>query len=225
MAIELNNVSKSFGTGEGRISVLSSLSCEFPDRGIVAVMGPSGVGKSTLLHLIGGLDRPDSGDIKVNDYQLGNMSEQDLALFRGKHVGFIFQFHHLLPEFTALENVMMPLLIAGIDEHEARTEATEIIGRVGLEARLSHQPGKLSGGEQQRIAIARALVSKPEVVLADEPTGNLDRATSERIRELLFELQRDTGALFLLVTHSQELAEAADIIVEMGTGGRLKSAA
>jgi len=221
MSIELIDVSKSFRSGDGALQVLSGVNAKFPDQGLVAIMGPSGIGKSTLLHLIGGLDVAESGQIRVGDYQLDRLKEHELAKFRGRNIGFIFQFHHLLAEFTAQENVMMPLLISGVGESEARQRADELILKVGLKERAQHQPGKLSGGEQQRIAIARALVSRPRVVLADEPTGNLDRATSETVQKLMFDLQKELEALFIIVTHSAELAQHAETILEMGAGGSL----
>jgi lipoprotein-releasing system ATP-binding protein len=188
---------------------------------MVAVVGASGVGKSTFLQILGTLDLPTSGSIKFDNEELTTMSSSRLAQFRNQKIGFVFQFHHLLPEFTAVENVMMPALVQGIPQDKAMTRAKDILGRVGLSHRLTHRPGELSGGEQQRVALARAMVLEPALLLADEPTGNLDRATGEAIHQLLKELNRERGSTLLVVTHNPELASLMPRRLRMIDGGRL----
>lgn len=189
---------------------------------IAAITGESGAGKSTLLHLIGGLEKPTSGSVKLGEFDIAEARELDLTRFRNQRIGFVFQFHHLLPEFTALENVMMPQLIAGRARSEAQPRALAVLERVGLSARISHRPGELSGGEQQRVALARALVSAPQLLLADEPTGNLDPRTGESIAALIRELQREALLTAVVVTHNQKLAADCDRIFHLD-GGRLKT--
>lgn len=184
----------------------------------LAIMGPSGVGKSTLLHILGGLDRPTAGEVYYNGTEISRLPEGDLAAFRNQTVGFVFQFHHLLPEFTALENVMMPALIGRQPLGSAEEKARGILQRVGLAERLAHRPGELSGGEQQRVAVARALVLSPSVLLADEPTGNLDSKTGEAIFDLLRELNREQGLTVLLVTHNEWYARRTDRVFRMADG-------
>jgi lipoprotein-releasing system ATP-binding protein len=192
------------------------------DRGdMVAVVGASGVGKSTFLQILGTLDLPTSGTIRFNGEEITTMSATRLAEFRNRFIGFVFQFHHLLPEFTALENVMMPALIQRIAVPKARTMAADILGRVGLRHRLTHRPNELSGGEQQRVALARAMVLEPALLLADEPTGNLDRATGESIHQLFLELNKERGSTLLVVTHNPELARLMPRRLRMVDGGRL----
>ena len=188
---------------------------------MVAVVGASGVGKSTFLQILGTLDLPTSGSIKFDNEELTTMSSSRLAQFRNQKIGFVFQFHHLLPEFTAVENVMMPALVQGIPQDKAMARAKDILGRVGLSHRLTHRPGELSGGEQQRVALARAMVLEPALLLADEPTGNLDRATGEAIHQLLKELNRERGSTLLVVTHNPELASLMPRRLRMIDGGRL----
>ncbi|HEY0255409.1 MAG TPA: ABC transporter ATP-binding protein [Kofleriaceae bacterium] len=188
---------------------------------MVAVVGASGVGKSTLLQILGTLDLPTSGTLTFNDEELTRMSSTRLAEFRNRAIGFVFQFHHLLPEFSALENVMMPALIQGVNVNKARASAKDILGRVQLGHRLTHRPSELSGGEQQRVALARALVLEPALLLADEPTGNLDRATGESIHQLFVELNRERGSTLLIVTHNPELADLMPRKLRMVDGGRL----
>lgn len=197
---------KSYGSGEGRVDVLKGISIQLAKRETVALLGASGAGKSTLLHILGALDRPTSGSVTYAGENIFAKSESQLASFRNRSIGFVFQFHHLLPEFTALENVMMPALINGMKKNEALAEAQAILGEVGLSHRLSHKPGELSGGEQQRVAVARALVMNPQLLLADEPTGNLDMKTSESIHDLFEELHQSRGLSIMVVTHNERLA-------------------
>jgi lipoprotein-releasing system ATP-binding protein len=185
---------------------------------IVAIVGHSGVGKSTLLHILGALDRPSSGAVMIDGTRLDGFNDRELSHFRNQTVGFVFQFHHLLPEFSALENVMMPALIAGKPREEISARARLLLGEVGLEHRLSHRPGELSGGELQRVAVARALMNNPKIVLADEPSGNLDQANSQALHDLLWKLSRKDNRTFIIVTHNLELAENADKVIELFDG-------
>jgi lipoprotein-releasing system ATP-binding protein len=185
---------------------------------LIGIVGASGAGKSTLLHILGGLDRPTRGTVLFNKEDLFRMNETELADFRNRKVGFIFQFHHLLPEFTALENAMMPALIQGVPREKAAGRAMELLNEVGLGARSAHRPGELSGGEQQRVAVARALILRPPLVLADEPTGNLDTQTGDEVFALIKELNRRWGVTFILVTHNEKLSAQADRVVRMVDG-------
>jgi lipoprotein-releasing system ATP-binding protein len=185
---------------------------------IVSIVGDSGVGKSTLLNLMGALDRPTGGTVLYEGQDIFKLTDRELARFRNQELGFVFQFHHLLPEFSAIENVMMPALITGKKKEEARETAAELLGRVGLTGRQQHKPSELSGGEQQRVAVARALVNDPKVVLADEPTGNLDRKTSEGIHDLLWELNERANQTFIIATHNESLAQRCDRIIELADG-------
>ena len=192
------------------------------ERGeMVAVVGASGVGKSTLLHILGGLDAHDTGTVRIGGTDLGGLSDAGMVAFRNRHVGFVFQFHHLLPEFTALENTEMPMRIAGTPAAERRRRAAHLLGRVGLAPRLDHRPGMLSGGEQQRVAIARALVMQPDLLLADEPTGDLDEHTAESLHALLHEMHREHGLTSVIATHNPRLAAACDRVLRLEEG-RLK---
>ena len=203
----------------GRIvRVLEGVSFEVAPRETIAITGESGVGKSTLLHILGALDRPTSGTVHYGERDLGRMDARALAEFRNREIGFVFQFHHLMADFTAEENVMMPALIGGERPEQARTRAREILERVGLGQRLDHKPGELSGGEQQRVSVARAAVLEPRAILADEPTGNLDPATGEEVQRLLFELNRERGVALLVVTHSERLAAAMNRIFRLHDG-------
>ena len=185
---------------------------------MLAIVGASGVGKSTFLHVVGGLERPTSGSVQYGDLDVYTLSPDRVARFRNERVGFVFQFHHLLPEFTALENVLLPCLIRNQDRERAIQAATSLLTAVGLGGRLHHRPGELSGGEQQRVAVARALVLAPDVVLADEPTGNLDAHTGEAVHDLLQNLNRETGTTFIIVTHNDKLALRADRVLRMSEG-------
>ena len=209
--LETRNLTKSFVGGDGRqVDVLKGVRRDFHLGAAVAIVGASGAGKSTLLHLLGALDRPTDGQVLVGGREISELEEEDLARMRNQYVGFVFQFHHLLREFTALENVMMPALLAGADLREAKERAEILLDEVGLSERESHKPRQLSGGEQQRVAVARALVNEPIVLLADEPSGNLDTQTSERLHDLIFGLRERREVTFVMVTHNPDLAERAD---------------
>jgi len=216
--IRAREVFKSFQIGGGALEVLKGVNLNIEKGEFVAIVGPSGVGKSTLLHLLGALDRPTAGEVLYEDLDLGRLDDGQLARFRNQTVGFIFQFHHLLPEFTAVENVMMPLLVGRRHRTQAREVAASLLREVGLEQRLEHRPAELSGGEQQRVAIARALAASPKVLLADEPTGNLDTKTGEAAYELLRRLNRERGLTLVMVTHNEGLARRSDRIVPMLDG-------
>ncbi len=216
--IRTEGLCKSFAIGRDTIHVLRGIDLTIARGETVGLVGASGAGKSTLLHLLGGLDRPSDGAITVEGVRVDRLREAELEPFRNRTVGFIFQFHHLLPEFTALENVMMPGLIRGLAHTEIRERARHILDNVGLGARLAHRPGELSGGEQQRVAIARALVLEPPVVLADEPTGNLDTHTGDEVMAVLKRLRQARGTTFLIVTHNEKLALETDRVIRMVDG-------
>ena len=213
--LEATGLSKTYRNAEVPVEVFREMSMAVERGEMLAIVGPSGIGKSTLLHLLGGLDRPDRGAIRVGDYDLTKMSNDELARFRNRNVGFVFQFHHLLPEFTAEENVAMAGWIGRIDREEALRKATALLAELGLEARRRHFPNQLSGGEQQRVAIARALLTDPLLFLADEPTGNLDLETSEKVFELMRECHRKRGLTSVIVTHNPDLAARCDRVLEM----------
>jgi lipoprotein-releasing system ATP-binding protein len=216
--IEVANLSKSFGAGPGRVDVLRHIELRI-DRGErVAVVGASGAGKTTLMHILGGLDHPSEGGVFFEGKDIFSLKGPALDAFRNRTVGFVFQFHQLLPEFTALENTMMPALVARKGQREAAAMAKELLGEVGLGHRLTHKPGELSGGEQQRVAIARALIMSPRLLLADEPTGNLDSRTSDGIYRLLHQLHETRGLTMVIVTHSEVLASRLDRIIHMEDG-------
>ena len=213
--LEARRLSKTYRNAEVPVEVFRDLTMEVERGEMLAIVGPSGIGKSTLLHLLGGLDRPDGGEIRVADRDLTSMSNDELARFRNRNVGFVFQFHHLLPEFSAEENVAMPGWIGKLPAGEALRKASALLAELGLEARRRHFPNQLSGGEQQRVAIARALLTDPQLFLADEPTGNLDLETSERVFELMRECHRKRGLTSVIVTHNPELAGRCDRVMEM----------
>jgi lipoprotein-releasing system ATP-binding protein len=217
--VEVVDLHKSFEHGGRRIEILHGLSFTLERGEMVAIVGASGVGKSTLLQILGTLDLPTSGTLKMNDQDVTRMSSSELAEFRNRFVGFVFQFHHLLPEFTALENAMMPALIQRLSRHEAERRARKILEQVGLGHRLTHKPGELSGGEQQRVALARAMVLEPPLLLADEPTGNLDSQTGKEIHDLFVDLNRERGGTMLIVTHNPELAALMPRCLRMVDGG------
>ena len=214
----MRDLCKTYGTAANRVEVLKGINLELEAATTTALVGASGAGKSTLLHLLGALDRPTSGTVCFHGDDIFQKNDRELAAFRNRSIGFVFQFHHLLPEFTALENVMMPALIAGSREDEARSNGRGTAGRRGAGARLTHRPGELSGGEQQRVAIARALVMSPELLLADEPTGNLDMKTSEGVHAVLADLQQKKGLTLVVVTHNERLAAAMGRTVRLVDG-------
>ena len=216
--VDIRNIWKSFELGGRVVEVLRGVDLSIEAGAMVAVLGSSGAGKSTLLHVLGALDRPTQGTIAYDGAELQRLSPNQLAHFRNHTVGFVFQFHHLLPDFTALENCAMPGLIARMGRDEAHRRARALLERVGLSARLDHQPGELSGGEQQRVALARALLLEPRVLLADEPTGNLDSKTGEDIHELIVELNRERGMTMLVVTHNRDMAARLPVQLRMVDG-------
>ena len=200
------------------LQVLKGVDLEIREGEFVVIVGPSGSGKSTLLHILGGLDKPTEGSVRLDGHDIFQFSEEELAEFRNRKLGFVFQFHHLLPEFTALENVCMPALIRGETMEKAKSRAGTILKTVGLEGRMLHKPNELSGGEQQRVAVARALMNKPELILADEPSGNLDKENGLRLHELLADLSANQGHTFVVATHNPDLAKRADRILKMTEG-------
>jgi lipoprotein-releasing system ATP-binding protein len=216
--IEVTALNKRYRVGTQDIHVLRDLDLAVDAGEMLAIVGASGVGKSTLLHLLGGLDRPDSGRIAVQGRDLGRMPDDELVAFRNAQVGFVFQFHHLLPEFSALENAEMPMRIARMSPGERTERASRLLERVGLAHRLEHRPGALSGGEQQRVAIARALVMQPDLLLADEPTGDLDEHTAQALHDLLREMHRERGLTSIIATHNPRLAAACDRVFRLEEG-------
>ncbi len=216
--VTVTGLNKFYAVGTQRIHVLRDLALEVGTGEMVAIVGASGVGKSTLLHLLGGLDRPEHGVIHVAGRELTAMSDAERVAFRNHHVGFVFQFHHLLPEFNAAENVEMPMRIARLPLPEARRRASDLLTRVGLGERLAHRPSMLSGGEQQRVAVARALVMKPALLIADEPTGDLDETTSETLHALLREMHAEHGLTSIIATHNPRLAAACDRVLRLEQG-------
>jgi len=216
--LDIAGVEKSYGSGAARIEVLKGIDLSVVEGESIALVGVSGAGKSTLLHIMGTLDRPTAGKVIFRGEDIFRRGEASLAGFRNRSIGFVFQFHHLLPEFTALENTAMPGLISGMKRAEAMARSEDLLSRVGLRHRLTHKPGELSGGEQQRVAIARALLHSPALLLADEPTGNLDRRTSEEVNELLGELHQTLGMTLVIVTHNEPLASRMGRIVQLVDG-------
>jgi len=216
--IEAVDVTKTFTTAAGELSVLKGISMSVRPGEMVGIIGASGAGKSTLLHILGALDKPTSGRILFRGKDLSQMEDNDLAGIRNAHIGFVFQFHHLLPEFTAVENVVFPGIIGGRPFAKVEEEARVLLEELGLAKRLHHRPGQLSGGEQQRVAVARALIQSPQIVLADEPTGNLDTATGNELFGLFLEQNRRRGVSFVIVTHNQSLSDRCHRVVEMADG-------
>ncbi|HWP44463.1 MAG TPA: ABC transporter ATP-binding protein [Blastocatellia bacterium] len=212
------HLAKTYESGSRRVKVFEDLSLDIKEGEMVAVVGPSGAGKSTLLHILGGLDRPSAGTVRLGEFDILKLSDVDLARFRNREIGFIFQFHHLLPEFSALENVMMPLLISRTSHGAARQRARAVLESVGLKERAAHRPGELSGGEQARVALARALVTNPRLLLADEPTGDLDSRTGESIHNLLKEVHRSQKLTSIIVTHNERLASICDRVLHLEDG-------
>lgn len=218
--LQADDIHKSYEgkTGEDDLTVLQGIDLDIERGSIVSVIGSSGSGKSTLLHIIGGLDHPDSGQVRVDDQVIQNFNEEELAAFRNQKIGFVFQFHHLLPEFTALENVFMPALISEIPLEQARDRALDLLDTFGIKSRAEHRPTQLSGGEQQRVAMARALMNHPTLLLADEPTGNLDERNTDIVLDHLFSLREMENVTIVLVTHERDIAERSDIVYEITHG-------
>ncbi|GJM17258.1 MAG: lipoprotein-releasing system ATP-binding protein LolD [Thermodesulfobacteriota bacterium] len=218
MLIQVKGLWKVFETVGGRVEALKGIDLNIPHGETLAVVGVSGSGKSTLLHILGTLEHPSKGEVTYSENNVFDRNDREIAAFRNSEIGFVFQFHYLLPEFSALENVMMPCLIKGLDTEQARMMAEDILDKVGLSQRLEHRPGELSGGEQQRVAIARAVVLKPKVLLADEPTGNLDLHTGEAILDLILMLNSEYGITSILVTHNMELANRLNRRIRLADG-------
>ena len=219
MILNANNIYKSFEKGkDNKIEVVKDVSLKIIENEITVIVGASGAGKSTLLHILSGLDKPDSGIVEIDGINIFGLNETDISNFRNKSIGFIFQFHHLLPEFTAEENISIAAMINGTSKKDSRIKSEELLNLVGLIDRKSHLPAELSGGEQQRVAIARALINEPKIIFADEPTGNLDSKNSEIIHELFVDLKTKLGITLLMVTHNQDLVKLADRVLEMKDG-------
>jgi len=212
--INAENITKSYGD----IKVLKGINLDIRQAEIVSIVGRSGAGKSTLLHILGTLDVPDTGRLIIKDALVSSMKEKELAKFRNKHIGFVFQFHHLLMEFTAIENVCIPAMIAGTNDDQLKKRAAELLKYLGLDQRMEHKPNQLSGGEAQRVAIARALINNPDVVFADEPTGNLDKTNSDELHKLFIQLRNDFRQTFVIVTHNPELAAMSDRMITIEDG-------
>lgn len=218
--LEAKNITKRYAgeNGNEALTVLENTSIAIDKGSIVTVVGASGCGKSTLLHILGGLDQPDSGTVNWENKSIYSMSQEELALFRNRRLGFVFQFHHLMPEFTAIENIMMPALIQGQSKEKAEARAIELLEDFGIPGRAEHRPTQLSGGEQQRVAMARALMNKPDLILADEPTGNLDERNTDILLQQLFDLREKEDVSILLITHEKDIAKRSDIIYELSKG-------
>jgi len=218
LVIDCRQVTRTYSEGPEKLTIFSDISLEVAPGETVAIVGSSGAGKTTLLNLLGGLDKPSSGQISICGKDIHRLSEAGRARFRNRYLGFVYQFHHLLPEFSALENVMMPCVLGGMAVAGARKKAETLLGRVGLAARLTHKPGELSGGERQRVAIARALVNEPDCVLMDEPTGNLDEHTGEGVRSLIESLRDQLGIAFVMVTHDMKMARSLGRVLRLEQG-------
>lgn len=219
VVLDAQNIQKSFTDGKSTVDVIKGLSLQVNAGEFVSIVGSSGSGKSTLLHVLGGLERPTSGIVNLNGKRFDNLGEAERGFLRNEHLGFVYQFHHLLPEFSALENISMPLMLRkGADFKQVKQRAEYLLERVGLSHRMTHKPGELSGGERQRVALARALVTQPKLMMADEPTGNLDRKTATSIFELLTDLRQEFNMAMLIVTHDEQLAKEADRILHMQDG-------
>lgn len=217
--LEARDITKTYNGRDGNpLTVLDNTSIAIEKGSIVTIVGASGCGKSTLLHILGGLDRPDSGTVLWQEESIYDMGKEVLAKFRNKNLGFVFQFHHLLPEFTAIENIMMPALIGNATEQEAKEKALILLRDFGIADRAEHRPTQLSGGEQQRVAMARALINDPDLILADEPTGNLDERNTEILLDLLYDIRRKKDVSILLITHEKNIAERSDLIYELSHG-------
>ncbi len=216
--LSAESISRSFALKEGKLRVIKELSLEIEEKELLGVIGPSGAGKSTLLHLLGLLERPDSGTISLRGEDIGTASEKRRAEIRNKEMGFIFQFHHLVPEFSALENVLLPVMIGGGNMHKAKKRAKELMEFVDISHRYNHKPTELSGGEQQRVALCRAMINSPKMVFADEPTGNLDSENAEKVHQLFSQLRESTGVSFLIVTHNEALMNITDRTLTMVDG-------
>ena len=214
MILEANQIYKSFG----QLPILRGVDLSVEKGEIVSIVGASGAGKSTLLHIVGTLDRPDSGMIKINGIDVNALSERKMSLFRNQHIGFVFQFHHLLPEFTALENLCIPAFINNVEKKEAEARGMELLERLGVKHRALHKPSEMSGGEQQRVSVARALINNTSLILADEPSGNLDSENAASLHRLFFELRESLGQTFIIVTHNEELANISDRTIHMRDG-------
>jgi len=216
--LQIKELTKTYQSGPLSVEVIKGIDLQIEQGEIVIIMGPSGVGKSTLLHLIGGLDKPTSGSIHIDDTNIFDLENSKLAHFRNTSIGFVFQFHHLLPEFTAMENLMIPGMINNGNPEELKSKAIELLEQVDLSDRKDHKPSQLSGGEQQRVAVARALVNQPQLVLADEPTGNLDKRNSESLYNLILELNKSLNQTFVIVTHNEMMTRNANKVVELEDG-------
>jgi lipoprotein-releasing system ATP-binding protein len=212
--VSVKNILKNYGN----ISVLRGVSLEIKEKEVISIVGPSGAGKSTLLQILGTLDKADSGEVIINGVNVSQFKDRQLSIFRNLNIGFIFQFHHLMPEFTAIENVCMPAFIAGIERKEAEPKAKLLLQKLGLADRFEHKPAALSGGEQQRVAVARALINSPKIIFADEPSGNLDTKTATELHQLFFQLRDEMGITFVIVTHNEVLAQMSDRILTMKDG-------